>query len=79
MEADMVRPASDDGLDKFRRYRAARKANGMKLLRVWVPDPAAPGFREEALRQANLLRGRPEEGEALDFIEAAADWDSGEA
>lgn len=46
----------------------------MKLLRVWVPDPNAPGFREEVHRQALLLRGAPEEREALDFIEAAADW-----
>ena len=45
----------------------------MKLLRVWVPDPRAPGFHEEAHRQALLLRGAPEEGEALDFIDAAAD------
>jgi hypothetical protein len=45
----------------------------MKLLRVWVPDPRAPGFQEEAHRQALLLRGAPEESEALDFIEAAAD------
>ncbi len=69
----MPRPASTDGLDKFRRYRATRRARGMKLLRVWVPDPHTPGFREEAHRQALLLRGAPEEGEALDFIEAAAD------
>jgi hypothetical protein len=45
----------------------------MKLLRVWVPDPRAPGFHEEAQRQALLLRNAPEEREALDFIEAAAD------
>ena len=43
----------------------------MKLVRVWVPNPSAPGFREEAARQAKLLRGAPEELEALDFIEAA--------
>ena len=46
----------------------------MKLLRVWVPDPHAPGFREEAQRQALLLRGASEELDVLDFIEAAADW-----
>jgi hypothetical protein len=45
----------------------------MKLLRVWVPDPHAPGFLEEADRQARLLQGAPEEREALDFIEGAAD------
>jgi Protein of unknown function (DUF3018) len=70
----MPRPAhADDGLDKYQRYRATRRAHGMKLLRVWVPDPHAPGFREEAHRQARLLRDAPEEREALDFIEAAAD------
>jgi hypothetical protein len=43
----------------------------MKRLNVWVPDPQAPGFREEAARQARLLGNAPEEQEALDFIEAA--------
>lgn len=71
----MPRPAKQDGLNKFRRYRTARRAQGMKLLRVWVPDPRLPGFAEEARRQAELLRGAPEEGEALDFIAAAADWE----
>jgi hypothetical protein len=52
----------------------------MKLLRFWVPDPNAPGFREEADRQATLLRGTPEEHEALDFIEVAvAEWIDPEA
>jgi Protein of unknown function (DUF3018) len=72
----MPRAARQDGLDKFRRYRAVRRAKGLKLLRVWVHDPHAPGFREEAERQAGLLRGAAEEAEALDFIAAAAD-DSG--
>lgn len=71
----MPRVAPQDGLDKFRRYRASRRASGMRLLRVWVPDPRASGFREEARRQAMLLRGAPEEREALSFIEAAGDWD----
>ena len=47
----------------------------MKLVRIWVPDPQAPGFAEEARRQAALLRGAPEEQEALDFIEAVMDTD----
>jgi len=47
----------------------------MKLVRLWVPDPTAPGFSEEAARQARLLWSAPEEKEALDFIEAVADFD----
>lgn len=64
----------DDGLNKFQRYRMSKRRKGMKLLRVWVPDPKAAGFAEEARRQAALLRGAPEETDALRFIEAAIDW-----
>jgi antidote-toxin recognition MazE-like antitoxin len=38
------------------------------------PDPSAPGFTEEAARQARLLRDAPEEKEVLDFIEVVADF-----
>jgi hypothetical protein len=70
----MPRPARKDGMDKFRRYRATQKQRGMKLVRLWVPDPKAPGFRAQARRQASLLRGAPEEREALAFVEAVGDW-----
>jgi len=73
-DSTMPRAAQADGLDKFQRYRASRRASGMKLLRIWVPDPKAAGFREEARRQALLLRGASEELDTLNFIEAAADW-----
>lgn len=65
----MNKPASIAG-DKFRRYRARKKAKGLREIRMWVPDINSPGFAEEAERQAALLRGAPEEREALDFIEA---------
>jgi hypothetical protein len=71
----MPRDAKQDGIDKFRPLRANRKARGMKLVHGWVPDPKAPGFAEEARREAALLRGAPEEQEALDFIEAVMDTD----
>lgn len=58
---------------KYQRFRARRAHAGMKLLRVWVPDPALPSFLAEARRQAAVLRGAPEESDALDFIEAVAD------
>ena len=67
----MPRAARDDGLDKFQRLRRNRKAAGMRLVRIWVPDPNAPGFAAASRREAELLRGAPEEQEALDFIDAA--------
>jgi len=47
---------------------------GMKQLSLWVPDPHHLEFATEAHRQGLLLRGRPEETEALDFIAAAIEW-----
>lgn len=71
----MPRPKSaDDGLTKFQRYRQQQQRRGMKQLRIWVPDPHRPEFAAEAERQGLLLRGRPEEAEALDFIAAATEW-----
>jgi hypothetical protein len=69
-----AKPESKGELTKFQRYRRAQTDKGMKLLRVWVPDPTRPEFAKEAARQARLLRGRPEEAEALVFIEAAFPW-----
>ena len=65
---------SQNGLTKFQRYRRSRQASGMKLLRVWVPDPRSEAFRADLARQTALLRAAPEEAEALRFIEAAMDW-----
>ena len=72
----MPRPkqASQDGLTKFQRYRRRQLNKGMKLLRIWVPDPKRPDFGREAERQAKLLRGRAEEKDAMAFIEAAFRW-----
>jgi len=70
-EATMPRAARTDTAEKSRRYREGRKAAGMKLVRIWVPDPRSPAFAAMAEREAASLRGAPEEQEALDFIEAA--------
>ena len=55
---------------KFARYRARKKAQGLRELRMWVPDVNSPEFKAQAEREAKLLRGAPEEQDALDFIEA---------
>ena len=56
----MPRPARDDGLDKFQRFRTNRNG-GMKLVRIWVPDPNSPEFAAAARREADVLRGATEE------------------
>ena len=66
--------SATEQISKFQRYRKSRQDSGLKLLRVWVPDPRSADFAGEALRQGMLLRGAPEELEALDFIEQAMGW-----
>jgi len=60
--------------DKFSRYRQRMKASGMRQMHIWVPDVNRPGFAAEVRRQVALLRGAPEERDALDFIEKTSDW-----
>lgn len=72
-----MKRANEQGMSKYQRFRANRARQGMKLLRVWVPDTHVPGFPAEVARQAALLKGAPEEAEALNWIEAAADLDDG--
>ena len=56
--------------DKYSRYRDRQRAKGLKEVRMWLPDPAAPGFKEEVARQAALLRNAPEEIEIMNFVDA---------
>jgi hypothetical protein len=72
----LPRPAAKDDQSKYARYRASKKRQGLKLVRLWLPDVNAPGFKEEAERQAAVLRGQPEEIETLAFMEALTlDWE----
>lgn len=62
--------------EKMRSYRARLKAQGLRPIQIWVPDIRSPAFLAEAQRQSKLVsRRHKSEGEVLDFIEAAFDWD----
>ncbi len=55
---------------KFARYRARKKANGLREVRLWLPDVNAPGFWERSVLAAAILRDAPEEEETMAFLEA---------
>ena len=55
---------------KFARYRARKRAQGLRLKRMWVLDTSAPGFQEEVNRQLAILREAPEQKEVMDWLEA---------
>ncbi len=58
---------------RVQKHREKMRRAGMKLLQIWVPDPAQKGFAAECRRQSLLLRDDPHEREILAEIEAIAD------
>ena len=61
--------------EKQRRHRERLRAAGLRPVQIWVPDTRAPGFTAECQRQARRVNAAADtEREALDFIDAAADW-----
>lgn len=61
--------------ERMKGYRVRRRAAGLRLVQLWVPDTRSPGFAAECRRQSRLIRGDPAETGALSFIERAAAWD----
>jgi len=58
--------------DKFRRYRARKKAKGLRELRLWVPDVDAPGFQERLDREIAAINISEDNAEVMKWCEAAA-------
>lgn len=67
----MPDPARTSPPSKFARYRQRKRADGKKLLRMWVPDVNAPGFQEDIERQVALINASPDEKAVMDWIEGA--------
>ena len=63
--------------DKFRAYRARKKAAGLREVRLWFPDVRSKAFQEQAARSAAALRGHPSEDDTMQFIEALHAEDPG--
>ncbi len=60
----------------------ARRASGLRLVQLWVPDSRAPGFAEECRRQTVLAAASDRADADLgDFLDAALEdlrpWKAG--
>lgn len=63
-------------LDKFKAYRARKKAAGLREVRLWLPDVRTKEFWEQSVRCALVLKSAPEEDEAVAFLAALQAEDS---
>jgi hypothetical protein len=52
--------------------RARLRAQGLRPIRIWVPDVHAPGFAQEARRQSRLAAESPHAGEDQAFVDAVS-------
>lgn len=58
--------------ERVQKRRDALRAAGLRPVQIWVPDTRAPGFAEEARRQAALAAAADRKDEGLEeFMDAA--------
>ncbi len=63
--------------DKFKAYRARKKAAGLREIRLWVPDVRTKEFWEASVREAEALKRCPGEADTMRWIEALYDEQPG--
>lgn len=63
--------------ERMRGYRTRKRAAGLRLIQLWVPDTRSKRFAAECQRQCRLLKRDPAETDALEFIARVGAWDDG--
>ena len=59
---------------KISAHRARMRAQGMRLLQIWVPDTRSPVFAKEARRQSRAIARSPQEKDDMAFVESLSSW-----
>lgn len=61
--------------ERAARYRAGKRAQGLRLKQIWLPDTSDPAWRAEAARQSALIAQSDIEADDMAFIESLIDWE----
>ena len=59
--------------EKVRAYRERLRQQGLRPLQIWVPDVSAPGFGQEAHRQALAVAESSQAGDDQAFVDSVSD------
>lgn len=59
--------------EKVAAYRERMRARGLRPIQIWVPDVRAPGFADEARRQALAVAQSPHEPDDQAFVDSISD------
>ena len=60
---------SPSNQSKFARYRARKKALGLREVRIWVPDVRSPEFQAKLNKQLEAINASKSHRDAMDWIE----------
>jgi Protein of unknown function (DUF3018) len=61
------------GAQRTARYRAAKRAKGLRLKQFWLPDLSNPDVREKIRQSVAEINRRDRESGVIEEIEAMAD------
>jgi Protein of unknown function (DUF3018) len=61
------------GAQRTAKYRAAKRAQGLKLKQIWLPDLRNPEVRERIRKEVEEINRRDRESGVLAEIEALGD------
>lgn len=61
------------GAQRTARYRAAKRAQGLKLRQFWLPDLSDPEMREKITQSVAEINRRDRESGIMEEIDAMAD------
>lgn len=59
---------------KVSAHRARMRAQGMRLLQIWVPDTRSPEFAKEARRQSRAVARSKHAKEDQAFVDSISAW-----
>jgi len=59
---------------KVSAHRARMRAQGMRLIQIWVPDTRSPEFAKEARRQSRAVARSKHAREDQDFVDSISAW-----
>jgi hypothetical protein len=61
--------------DRVAAHRARLRAQGLRPLEIWVPDPGSPHFIDQAARQAAAVATSDTESVDQAWVDAVSDRD----
>ena len=61
------------GAQRAARYRAAKRAQGLRLKQFWLPDLRDPAVREEIRRSAEEINRRDRADGTMEYLESLTD------